>query len=214
MSSVAVARPTQGPGCSSIWRQGLAPGADPSEVVRACQAWSSGWAVVAAEMMAIDGAVVGGPRRLAPEGSHGAPWLGNGPSGSETQVTARSARSPVSACAVMVVDDDPSILEIVTEVLHSEGYPVHAAAHGGEALDAVERVRPNVILLDMRMPVVDGWQFVRLLRERGWEVPVVVMTAAQDAPRWAREVGAAAVLPKPFDITTLLSVVEQLCPGR
>jgi CheY-like chemotaxis protein len=69
------------------------------------------------------------------------------------------------------------------------------------------------MLLDMRMPVLDGWGVFRALVERAIRVPVVVMTAAQDARRWADEVGAAAHLAKPFDIDDLFGVVGRFKPA-
>ena len=111
---------------------------------------------------------------------------------------------------VLVVDDDVDILGFVVLVLKEEGYPVETAANGQEALIRVERVRPSLILLDMRMPVMDGWQFARALNQRGIQVPIVVMTAAQDARRWAQEIGAADYLAKPFDLPDLLDAVGRL----
>jgi CheY-like chemotaxis protein len=115
--------------------------------------------------------------------------------------------------AVLVVDDDPSILDMVADILRIEGYGVATAANGQEALEQVERTRPAVILLDMRMPVVDGWQFMHELRSRNLIVPVVVMTAAEDSERWAREVGAEGYLAKPFLLDDLLRAVERYGGG-
>ena len=114
-------------------------------------------------------------------------------------------------CSVLVVDDDPSILTTVAEILDLEGFPVATATNGAEALEAVERQTPTIVLLDMRMPVLDGWGFVRALQESGRMLPVLVMTAAQDTRHWAEEVGAAGSLAKPFDLNDLLSAVETLC---
>jgi DNA-binding response OmpR family regulator len=63
----------------------------------------------------------------------------------------------------------------------------------------------------MRMPVLDGWGFARELGARGMKVPIVVMTAAQDARRWADEIGADGYVAKPFDLTDLLAAVERWC---
>jgi CheY-like chemotaxis protein len=122
------------------------------------------------------------------------------------------AREPISA-PILVVDDDPSIRDTVTAILESEGYPVATAVNGEEALRTLESDPPSLVLLDMRMPVMDGWTFVRSLRERGVAPPIVVMTAAQDAHRWASEIGAAGYLPKPFDLLKLLTVVERFRAG-
>jgi CheY-like chemotaxis protein len=109
---------------------------------------------------------------------------------------------------VLVVDDDPLIREVVAEMLDLEGYAVETAANGQEALAAVRRSEPRVVLLDMRMPVLDGWGFAQAIHQRGQQLPIVVMTAAHDAARWARDVGAQRVLPKPFELADLLSAVR------
>jgi CheY-like chemotaxis protein len=71
-----------------------------------------------------------------------------------------------------------------------------------------------VVLLDMRMPILDGWGFVRAIRERGISLTVVVMTAAADARRWAREIGAQGVLAKPFELDDLLAAVQRVRAAR
>lgn len=110
----------------------------------------------------------------------------------------------------MVVDDDPSILAMVAEILRLEGYQVETATNGLEALQVIERRRPSLIVLDMRMPVMDGWGFARELRQRGQNAPILVMTAAQNAQRWAEEIGAQGYVAKPFELTDLLASVERL----
>jgi CheY-like chemotaxis protein len=110
---------------------------------------------------------------------------------------------------VLVVDDDTSILDTVSSILSGEGYDVVSASTGEEALAAVGRKQPLLILLDMRMPVMDGWAVARALREQGINVPIVVMTAAESAKRWADEVGAEGYLAKPFGLDDLLAAVER-----
>lgn len=109
---------------------------------------------------------------------------------------------------ILVVDDDETILGTVCDILEFEGYSTECASNGAEGLQAVERVRPKLILLDMRMPVLNGWQFAQVLKGRGISVPIVVMTAAQDAQAWAREIEASGYLAKPFDYMDLLAAVE------
>ena len=113
---------------------------------------------------------------------------------------------------ILVVDDDPTILATVSEVLDMEGFAVVTAANGAEALAAIDQDWPSLVLLDMRMPVLDGWGFMRAVRERGLTITVVVMTAAADARRWGREIGAQGVLAKPFDIDELVGAVRSLRP--
>jgi CheY-like chemotaxis protein len=110
---------------------------------------------------------------------------------------------------VLVVDDDTSILDTVTSILSGEGYDVVSAATGQEALEAVARKQPLLILLDMRMPIMDGWAVARALRAQGISIPIVVMTAAESAKRWADEVGAEGYLAKPFGLDELLTIVER-----
>ncbi len=122
---------------------------------------------------------------------------------------------PVSTIGrpILVVDDDPTILATVSETLDLEGYPVVTATNGAEALVQLERELPSLVLLDMRMPVLDGWGFIRAVRARGLTPIVVVMTAAADARRWASEIGAQGVLAKPFDLDELIAAVQRLGPS-
>jgi CheY-like chemotaxis protein len=110
---------------------------------------------------------------------------------------------------VLVVDDDPAIRDAVRDALEAMGMRVTTASDGAEALDHVMTEEPCVVLLDMRMPVMDGWGFAAALREAGIAAPVVVMTAAADARRWAEEIGAIGVVPKPFGIDELIGAVQR-----
>ena len=111
---------------------------------------------------------------------------------------------------LLVVDDDPTIREMLEMVLDSEGYEVVTAPHGEAAFALLDRIRPHVILLDMKMPVLDGWGFLERYRRRpDPKAPVVVLTAAQDDSRRAGEVGADAYVAKPFAIDDLIGVVDR-----
>ena len=109
---------------------------------------------------------------------------------------------------VLIVDDEPDIRATVSAMLEIEGYDVAEAANGADALAVVEADPPDVILLDMRMPVLDAWGFAAQLRRRGHEVPIVVKTAASDAARWASEIAAPAFVAKPFGIDDLITAVK------
>jgi len=124
------------------------------------------------------------------------------------------ARDPLARRPVLAVDDDPSILGLISEALSGEGYRVASASNGRDALELLEQDPPCVVLLDMRLPTLDGWGFARAMRERGIRVPVVVVTAADNASTWAREIGADAYLAKPFQLADLLAVVARFCAGR
>jgi CheY-like chemotaxis protein len=111
---------------------------------------------------------------------------------------------------VLVVDDDPDILEAICDVLENEGYRVARARHGEEALERVSERRPDLILLDLMMPVMDGLTFAHKLRDRRVEpeIPVVVVSADGN-PQKAASIGARGFLAKPFDIEALLSHVSE-----
>jgi two-component system, chemotaxis family, chemotaxis protein CheY len=113
--------------------------------------------------------------------------------------------------AVLVVDDDPMIAATVAEILKCEGYPTATAGNGLEALKRLERDHPRLVLLDMQMPVLDGWGFARVLQDRRRELKLVVMTAAADAARCAEQIHADGYLAKPFDLEHLLAEVTR--PG-
>ena len=109
------------------------------------------------------------------------------------------------------MEDDATIRTLVALVLMDEGYTVATAPHGAAALERLGHDTPALILLDMHMPVMDGWAFMAALRRRpGPHLPVLVMTAALDARRWAAEVGADGFLAKPFDVDDLLTRVGHL----
>src|SRR3954468_19892351 len=113
--------------------------------------------------------------------------------------------------SVLVVDDDDNIREFVSLALLGEGHDVQTANNGAVALERVQMISPDVILLDMRMPVMDGWQFATAYRQLpGPHANVVVMTAARDATRSAAEIDADAHLAKPFELDQLLDLVATL----
>ena len=114
--------------------------------------------------------------------------------------------------AILVVEDDRDLCELVSWVLDQAGYDVRSAANGAEALAILQTFAPVVILLDMRMPVMDGWRFAAELRERGPHPTIVVMTAAEDAGAHAAEIGTPHWIAKPFDIDALLECVGALAP--
>ncbi len=114
---------------------------------------------------------------------------------------------------VLVVDDDESISEFVRLALQDNGHEVQRALNGAEALERVREVPPDLILLDLRMPIMNGWEFSQAYRARpGAHAPIVVLSAARDAAESAAQVDAAAYLAKPFDLRSLLDVVAHFTP--
>src|SRR5207237_1468818 len=101
---------------------------------------------------------------------------------------------------VLVIDDDPDILQTLGLCLSSEGYRVLMAANGKEALDILEREHPSVILLDLMLPVMDGWQFVAELDRRGQRAgPLLILSADLSVQRPAHRLTARQPHAKPCD---------------
>lgn len=112
---------------------------------------------------------------------------------------------------VLVVEDDPDMGSLLQMILADGGYEVALAFDGLEALARVEERMPRVILLDMRMPVMNGWEFAREYQARYGRAaaPIVVVTAAEDARARADEIGADGWLEKPFEIEDVLRMVAR-----
>jgi DNA-binding response OmpR family regulator len=110
---------------------------------------------------------------------------------------------------VLMVDDDPAIVEAATELLTDEGYEVAAAGNGMLALEKLHAQRPDVILLDLMMPVMDGWTFVEQLRKDPsiGSIPIILLSAVRRLEDTAAELGAADYIRKPFDIDVLLGKI-------
>ena len=114
---------------------------------------------------------------------------------------------------VMLVEDDGSIREFLTLVLESHGYDVAAARDGQEALDLLEETVPDVVLTDLEMPRLDGWQLISTLRFDPVvsQVPVIVISAAV-GPLSQDDLGVHAVIEKPFLVENLIQVLETVLP--
>lgn len=112
--------------------------------------------------------------------------------------------------SILAVDDDPDLLEMIGMVLATEDYRVLTAMNGKEALEMITREMPSLILLDMRMPVMNGWEFAQAFRAQYDDAaPILVVTAAQDAKVSADQIGAEGYLAKPFDIEDLIDCVRR-----
>ena len=111
------------------------------------------------------------------------------------------------AAHILVVDDDVDIRQTIRDILELEGYNVATAGNGREALARIAEHRPAVVLLDLQMPVLNGWQTQAVLRAEHPELSVVFMTAEHRAHTEAQQHQAAGYLAKPFDIGDLLDTV-------
>jgi len=120
----------------------------------------------------------------------------------------------MSAPLILVAEDDADLRELVALTLMDEGFEVQQARNGREALDLVAARRPDLVLLDMSMPVLGGRGFADGLRLMADPPPVVVMTAGDRAAKSATEIGAVGWLPKPFDVDELVATVRRYLETR
>jgi DNA-binding response OmpR family regulator len=120
--------------------------------------------------------------------------------------------APDVRARVLLVDDDPEILDATGQILREWGYAVDEARDGQTALSLARSVRPDLMLVDLMMPVMDGWTLIRRLRDEkvAEGVPLVVFSADRDAREKARHLDAQAALRKPFQLEELQDVVERL----
>jgi CheY-like chemotaxis protein len=121
----------------------------------------------------------------------------------ESDLTSERAR-------VLVVDDDQDAREAMTELLQIQGFRVVEACNGQEALDLMMAENPSVVLLDLMMPVLNGWEFLRRRKAQPQlaRIPVIVTSAVIDRAVGAEAEGADEVLVKPLDIERLVKLVK------
>jgi CheY-like chemotaxis protein len=113
---------------------------------------------------------------------------------------------------ILVVDDDAAIRRLLMRVLSQVGYSVTTATNGKEALVAIAQQRPDLLLLDLMMPVMDGWEVYRRLQADGYpELPIIVLTAGERLDRARRDLPLAQVIGKPFDLEELVEAIEDHC---
>jgi excisionase family DNA binding protein len=117
---------------------------------------------------------------------------------------------------VLLVDDDAKVRELVRINLEFEGYTVREAADGDEGLAAIDEAKPDLVLLDVMMPHVDGWEMLRRMQERYGvgAIPVVMFSGKVDeqVEQQAASRGAQAFVGKPFDLQQLVERTKQLAP--
>ncbi|MCO5166334.1 MAG: response regulator [Planctomycetes bacterium] len=109
---------------------------------------------------------------------------------------------------ILIVEDEVIVRDVLEQVLLDEGHEVLVAGDGRQALEHLQRARPALVLLDLMMPVMDGFEVLAWLRRRGPDLPVVVTTGA-DAPRAAlRGANVVQIMRKPLSLEALLQAVE------
>jgi len=125
-----------------------------------------------------------------------------------TSTRARSTNRPGKR--ILLVDDDPTVRDSLNDVLVSEGYWVIPAENGQQALDRANKSSVDLVLLDLNMPVKNGWDtFEQLTREHPL-IPIIILTARPNQLFTAINAGVGALLEKPMDIPMLLRTMETL----
>ena len=130
--------------------------------------------------------------------------------------SAEVTTSPESRGCILVVDDNTDNVEVLRVRLDSWGYETHAATNGAEALEYVQQSPPDLILLDVMMPGVDGWEMLRRVQERHGTgaIPVVMFSGKVDEETLAEATarGARGFVGKPFDLQQLIDQTKQIVP--
>lgn len=121
----------------------------------------------------------------------------------------------VKPCGVLIADDDPDFLNSLQAVLESEGYVVHIAKDGGEALRQLELKPVDVMILDLRMPVMSGLDTYMKMKASGKCVPTIIITAYRsqesESVNMLESLSVYGILNKPFDTAALFSALEKIC---
>lgn len=123
--------------------------------------------------------------------------------------------SPTDKKRVLVIDDDLPLRGMLAAALRQHGFQVLLAGDGAEGQRALHIHNPDVVLLDLAMPEVNGWDFLQHLQETGHigKVPVIVVSAhLRVEPQAILQMGASAILPKPFELDDLIGLIEHLSP--
>lgn len=123
--------------------------------------------------------------------------------------------SDVDRKRILVIDDDMPLRGMLAAALRQHGFQVLLAGDGEEGQRALNIHHPHIILLDLAMPKVNGWDFLQRLQQTGHlgRVPIIVLSAHLHVdPQAVLQMGVSAILPKPFNIHELIDLIEHLSP--
>ncbi len=128
------------------------------------------------------------------------------------RVTAPEALTPVKR--LLLADDQQSIRDSLGRLLRKQGYEVSTAETGAEAVSRSIEERFDLVLLDLSMPGMNGWEALRRIAEARPELPIVIITAHSHQRAWVEPSGAWALLEKPLDVSLLLNTIRSLTEER
>ena len=123
---------------------------------------------------------------------------------------ARPATSPQVKKKILLVDDDPAIRKMLGLLLTGEGYTVLLAVNGGDSIEVVRTTEIDLVLLDLNMPGMDGWETFEQLASENPMLPIVVITARPNQHFTALAAGIGALLEKPLDLPKLFLTIRDL----
>jgi DNA-binding response OmpR family regulator len=134
----------------------------------------------------------------------------------QSQTNGRSKRvADVERKRVLVIDDDLPLRGMLAAALRQHGFQVLLAGDGAEGQRALNIHHPDVVLLDLAMPDVNGWDFLQRLQETGrlGQIPIIVVSAhLRVEPQAILKMGVRAILPKPFNLPELIDLIEHVAP--
>lgn len=112
---------------------------------------------------------------------------------------------------ILVCDDDPGVAGVLTVILKEEGFLINILSHGKGIQKRIQEFKPDLILLDVMMPGIDGKEITKILkRERETaKIPIIIFSALQNCAQIAKDIGADDFLPKPFDISDLVLKIKK-----
>lgn len=114
--------------------------------------------------------------------------------------------------SIMIVDDQKGVRRLLEELFKREGWEIYGASDGTEAIARLEKIRPDILLIDMKMPNMNGLEASQIILQKHHDLPIIMMTAygEMEVVKQALEAGVRRCIAKPFDIATILDLAIQV----
>lgn len=113
---------------------------------------------------------------------------------------------------ILIIDDQPGVRKLLEEVLSMEGYSINLASNGTQAMELISSTRPDLVLMDVKMPGINGLELLKVLKEKATQINVIMMTACieQEIIEEAKKYGVEHYINKPFDLEEVCSILKQV----